>query len=46
VESKLRNLEMNVLDLKANFDRRINEVTHEIPARLTRELRNFESREH
>lgn len=41
----MRQIELSNLDLKAVVDRRLAEVNEELPARLQREIQNFEKRE-
>ena len=43
--TKLRNIELNLLDFKGAVDRRFNEITEEMPGRLTRNLQEAEERE-
>jgi phage terminase Nu1 subunit (DNA packaging protein) len=43
--SKIRELEINMLDLKSSMERRISQLVEEIPTRLQRELKNIESRD-
>ena len=43
--SKLRALELNILDFKGAVDRRFNEVVTELPGRLQRDLQAAEARE-
>jgi hypothetical protein len=42
---KLRQLELSNLDLKSIVDRRLNEVSEELPVRLQSYIANFEKRE-
>jgi hypothetical protein len=44
ITSKLRELELQVIDLKAKTERRINQVYEEIPNQLDREIKRLEAR--
>ncbi len=43
--SKVREVEINMMDLKSSLERRITQLFEEIPTRLQRELKNIESRD-
>ena len=45
LSSKVRELEINLMDLKSAYDRRLAQIVEEIPTRLQRELKNIESRD-
>lgn len=45
MQSKLRQLELNSLDAKASMDRRLNEVSEELPSRIQTFISQFEKRE-
>lgn len=45
VGTKVRELEINLLDLKSSFDRRVAQLIEEIPTRLQRELKSIADRD-
>ena len=45
LSSKVRELELTILDLKATLDRRVTQLQEEIPGRLQREVKNIEGRD-
>ena len=42
---KIRQIELSLLDFKGAIERRFSELTTELPARLSREIRGLEMRE-
>jgi len=45
MKEKVRELEINIIDIKAGFERKLNQLLEEIPNRLTRELKSIEERD-
>lgn len=45
LKDKIREMEMNMIDLKSGFERKLNQILEEIPNRLTRELKSIEERD-
>lgn len=45
VNAKVRELEINLMDLKASVDRRFAQIIEEVPSRLQREIKHMESRD-
>jgi hypothetical protein len=45
LSSKVRELEITLLDLKATLDRKVTQLQEEIPGRLQREVKNIEGRD-
>lgn len=45
LKDKVREMEVNMIDIKAGFERKLNQLLEEIPNRLTRELKAIEERD-
>lgn len=45
MRDKLRELEVNMIDIKAGFERKLNQILEEIPSKMTRELKSIEERD-
>lgn len=43
--TKVRQLEIGIMDVKASTDRRVQSVQDEVPSRMQREIRQFEAKE-
>jgi hypothetical protein len=45
LSSKVRDLELTILDLRASLDRKVTQLSEELPGRLQREVKNLEGRD-
>ena len=45
MSAKVRELEIALMDSRSTFDRRVTQLTEELPGRLQRELKNLEGRD-
>jgi hypothetical protein len=45
MKEKMREMEINMIDMKSSFERKLNQILEEIPSRLTRELKSIEERD-
>jgi hypothetical protein len=45
LKEKVRELEINLIDARSDFERKLNSLLEEVPNRLTRELKTIEDRD-
>ena len=45
LKDKIREMELNMIDIKSGFERKLNQLLEEMPNRLTRELKSIEERD-